>query len=204
MDKSPFYFSFTQVPGFDSPVVYVLGTYFNGGLTLQHTNKNLDPTFGPPQAIPGTSPELSFEITVSTPKSTQLSNNNNNNINNNNNNLINNNKDGSQIVSDASTNIDGWGLAFLIFIAVLALLAIGYALYLMFIYYTQQQKQTQKKSNNDDQPPPFDKNNGGSSKSKKRNKIGGNGDIQMNNTSQDNSHYSIPSSFVNQQHIYDF
>lgn len=141
IDKSPYYFSFSQVPGIDSPILYVLGSYYNGGMTLQQPEgAGSDPIFSLPAAIPGTAPEISFEVTVpdSLPSNinqkafvgldlnspavgdkslTTLST--------------------SSASSGTTTAVDGWAIAFIVLISVLALLILFYGFYMLFNYYTK-------------------------------------------------------------------
>ncbi len=65
VDKSPFYFTFLKVPLSDAPSLYVLATYYNGGMTLQQPGGPGTPVvMAPKQGIPGSAPELSFEVGV--------------------------------------------------------------------------------------------------------------------------------------------
>lgn len=140
MDKSPFYFSFTQVPGFDAPVLYVLGTYYQGGMTLQQPEgAGTDPVFAMPQAIPGTTPEISFEVTVPIEPPNNLGKLAMNALD------LNSPTAGATMAGSSSsssssggaTTVDGWAVAFIILIAVLALLALGYGIYMLYKYYTR-------------------------------------------------------------------
>lgn len=63
VDKSPYYFAFLPVPLADSPSLYVLSSYYNGGMTLQQpAGPGTDLILSTAQLVPGTAPELSFEI----------------------------------------------------------------------------------------------------------------------------------------------
>lgn len=136
MDKSPFYFSFTQVAGTDSPVLYVLGSYYQGGLTLQQPDgAGTDPSFAMPQAIPGSIPEISFEVTVANEAPSSLALNAMDLVS-----PVNLGGAGvgsSSASSAGTTKVDGWAVAFIILIAVLALIALGYGIYMLYRYYTR-------------------------------------------------------------------
>lgn len=143
IDKTPFFFSFTQVPGYDSPMLYVLGTYHNGGMTLQQPDgAGSDPVFALPQAIPGTTPEISFEVTVPEQPPPNLGKKallaldlNSPTVG-----AMDASSGGAaSITSSASTSggttVDGWAIAFIVLISVLALIALGYGLYMLSRYY---------------------------------------------------------------------
>jgi hypothetical protein len=171
MDKSPFYFSFTQVPGFDAPVLYVLGTYYNGGMTLQQPDgAGSDAVFLPPQAIPGTAPEISFEVTVPNEPPNNLGKIAMNALD------LNSPPAGGASIgrmgmmagsssssSSGGTAVDGWAVAFIILIAVLALIALGYGIYMLYKYYTRGEIKKRRMivtsaptTVTSDAPPPFE------------------------------------------------
>ena len=147
IDKTPFFFSFTQVPGYDLPMLYVLGTYHNGGMTLQQPEgAGSDPVFALPQAIPGTTPEISFEVTVpEQPPATAKG-------------LLslgldaadaNDASSGGGVSASSSTassgqSVDPWAIAFIVLISVLAVIALGYGLYMLYRYYSRPDAQLQR------------------------------------------------------------
>jgi hypothetical protein len=65
VDKSPYYWSFLRVPLSAAPALYVMQTYYNGGMTLQQPEgPGTDILLAAPQLTPGRPPELSFEVGV--------------------------------------------------------------------------------------------------------------------------------------------
>jgi hypothetical protein len=161
VDKSPYYFSFTQVAGFDSPVLYVLGTYYNGGMTLQQPGgPGTDLIFGMPQAIAGTQPEVSFEVTVpsgppagigaqalelldlATPTGGGSS---------------------SGVTPSTAPPVDGWAVAFIVLIAFLAVVALAYGFFMMVKFYNysnvRQADRPPQKTDNPDAPATNDNDN---------------------------------------------
>jgi hypothetical protein len=152
VDKSPYYFSFTQVPGAraaDSPVLYVLGTYYNGGLTMQLPGgAGSNPIFGFPQAVPGTPPEITFEITVPTALPTTLSKTTLETLNLNSTAASAAGLAGAAVgmVSSSgggSSGINGWAIAFIVLISILALIVLAYGIYMLYKYYSSRHAKRQ-------------------------------------------------------------
>lgn len=115
LDKTPYYFSFVQVPNAST---LVLGTYYNGGLSLQTSQgTGSDLIFGVPNSVPGTTPEVVFELSVQSGETLAGL-------------LL-----PSQAVSGqatSTTTVDGWAVAFIVLIAALALVALAYGLWLVY------------------------------------------------------------------------
>lgn len=155
VDKSPYYFSFTQVPGTrahdtpNGPVLYVLGTYYNGGLTMQLPGgAGSDPIFAFPQAVPGTPPEITFEITVPTALPTTLSKTTLEGL------ALNPSAAAAAglaggaggVISSSGgggSGINGWAIAFIVLISILALIVLAYGIYMLYKYYTSRQVKRQ-------------------------------------------------------------
>jgi hypothetical protein len=138
VDKSPFYFTFVPVPLSDSPSLYVLGTYYNGGMTLQQPGgPGADILMAAAQMTPGTAPELSFEVGVTSgipmglgsldPRLNMLSNIGDTDTG----------DSASSIDSDitpttTSTPVDAWAVALLVVLGLIAALLLGYLMYMAF------------------------------------------------------------------------
>lgn len=145
IDKSPYYFSFTHVAGTSTPSFYVFGSFYNQGVTLQQPGgPNTDLVFNIAQTQPGTEPELAFEIGIVSGSSSMSS--------------IGLNQVGNvgnlrpqQLVatsatlagdsSSSTTVMDPWAIAFVVFVSVVALIVLGYALYLGIKNQLEKRKQ---------------------------------------------------------------
>lgn len=134
VDKSPYYFTFVPVPLSESPMLYALGTYYNGGMTLQQPGgPGTAIVMGPPQGVTGSSPELSFEIGVTSGVPVGLA-------------TLDPMLHMLRVVGDGYSStggcetglppvaqpVDPWAIALMVVFAVLALILLGYIIYIQF------------------------------------------------------------------------
>jgi hypothetical protein len=151
VDKSPYYFSFIQVPGTDAPILYVLGTYMNGGMTLQQPEGfSGDLRMSVPHAIPGTYPEVTFEIAITAHLGAATAANQvgagafaalavGGSVEA---------ADAADVTTSSSSGaataatapaMDGWSIAFIVLMCLLVLLILGYVAWAMYRHYAAQE-----------------------------------------------------------------
>jgi hypothetical protein len=152
LDKTPYYFAFSHVPGHDAPPLFALATYHDQGLTLQRQPATDAAkgglAFAVPQPVPGTPPEVAFEMTVALkmPAHLQASLEA----------LAQAAGPGSALAAGAlaeltawadptasqqvgdvpaTSSVDGWAIAFIVLIGLLALIVLGFGIYVAYLHY---------------------------------------------------------------------